>query len=130
MRLGEMLIERRLIAPEDLDRALEIQQERGEKLGKILVDLGFIAQRDVLAALSDQIAVPLVPIEGPPAVSPETERLSPRFLRQFRCLPIALQDSTVTLAMADPLDFETIAAVRTSTGLRVLPALAPEHEIV
>src|SRR5690349_12508468 len=129
MRLGEMLIARQQITQEDLDRALELQKERGEKLGKILVDLGFIAQRDVLAALSDQISVPLVAIEGPPAVSPETEKLSPRFLRQFRCIPVALQDSTVTLAMADPLDFETIAVVRTSTGLRVQPALAPEQEI-
>src|SRR6266446_4853003 len=82
VRLGEMLLERHLIEREDLDRALEIQKERGDKLGKILVDLGFIAMRDVLAALSDQLSVPLVVIDGPPAVSPETERLSPRFLRQ------------------------------------------------
>ena len=130
MRLGEMLIARQQITQEDLDRALELQKERGEKLGKILVDLGFIAHRDVLSALSDQIGVPLVAIEGPPAVSPETEKVSARFLRQFRCFPVALQDSTVTLAMGDPLDFETIAAVRAFTGLRVEPALAPEQEII
>ncbi|HET8548384.1 MAG TPA: type II secretion system ATPase GspE [Bryobacteraceae bacterium] len=130
MRLGEMLVERQQITTEDLERALEIQKERGEKLGKILVDLGFISQRDVLAALSDQLGVPLVSIEGPPPVSPELERLSPRFLRQFRCMPLALNDSTVTLAMADPLDFETIAAVRSATGLRVQTAIAAEGEIV
>ena len=107
MRLGEILIERRLITQEDLDRALELQRERGDKLGKILVDLGFVAMRDVLAALAEQLQVPLLAIDGPPAVSPETETLSPRFLRQFRCLPVALHDHTVTLAMADPLDFET-----------------------
>ena len=83
MRLGELLIERQQITEEDLERALELQKERGEKLGKILVDLGFIAMRDVMAALSDQLNVPLVVIDGPPAVSPETEKLSPRFLRQF-----------------------------------------------
>ena len=117
MRLGEILIERRLITQEDLDRALELQRERGDKLGKILVDLGFVAQRDVLAALSEQLQVPLLAIEGPPAVSPETETLSPRFLRQFRCLPVALHDHTVTLAMADPLDFETRSTVASCTGL-------------
>ena len=130
MRLGEMLIERRQITEEDLERALELQKERGEKIGKILVDLGFIAARDVLAALSDQLGVPLVSITEPPAVSPETENLSPRFLRQFRCMPLALFDHTVRLAMADPLDFETISAVKTATGLRVEPALAPETEIL
>src|SRR5690349_25134669 len=119
MRLGEILIERKLITQEDLDRALELQKERGDKLGKTLVDMGFIAMRDVLAALSEQLDVPLVTIEGPPAVSTETEALSPRFLRQFRCMPVSRDDHTVTLAMADPLDVETVAAVRSCTGLKV-----------
>ncbi|HLJ18306.1 MAG TPA: type II secretion system ATPase GspE [Bryobacteraceae bacterium] len=130
MRLGEILIERKLITAEDLERALEIQKERGEKLGKILVDLGFIAMRDVLAALSDQLSIPLVTLEAQPAISPETETLSPRFLRQFRCLPVALEDHTVTLAMADPLDFETIAAVKSCTGLKVRTVLAAEQDVL
>jgi general secretion pathway protein E len=130
MRLGEMLIERKLISNEDLERALELQKERGDKLGKTLVDMGFVAMRDVLAALSDQLDVPLVSIEGPPAVSTETEALSPRFLRQFRCMPLSRDDHTVTLAMADPLDVETISAVRNCTGLKVSTVLAAEQEIL
>ena len=118
MRLGEMLIERRKIEPEDLERALELQRERGDKLGKILVDMGLIAQRDVLAALSDQLGVPLVTVDQPPPAAPEIEGLSHRFLRQCRAFPLALADSTLTLAMADPLDFETIAAVRAFSGSR------------
>ncbi len=130
MRLGEILIERKLITAEDLERALELQKERGDKIGKTLVDMGFIAMRDVLAALAEQWDVPLVSIEGPPAVSPETEALSPRFLRQFRCLPLSREDHTVTLAMADPLDVETIAQVRLCTGLKVNSVLAAEQEIL
>ena len=125
-----MLIERRLIEPEDLEKALEIQRERGDKIGKILVDLGFVAMRDVLAALSEQLEVPLAAIDGPPPATPETERLSPRFMRQSRFLPLALHDSTLTIAMADPLDFETQAAVRASTGLQVRVALAAEQDIL
>ena len=130
MRLGEILIERKLITEEDLTRALELQKERGDKIGKTLVDMGFIAMRDVLAALSDQLGVPLVSIEGPPAVSTETEALSPRFLRQFRCLPVGRDDHTVVLAMADPLDVETVSAVRSCTGLKVSTVLAAEQEIL
>jgi general secretion pathway protein E len=130
MRLGEILIERKLISAEDLERALELQKERGDKIGKTLVDMGFIAMRDVLAALAEQWDVPLVTIDGPPSVSPETEALAPRFLRQFRCLPLSRDDHTVTLAMADPLDVETIAAVRSCTGLKVKGVLAAEQEIL
>ncbi|HYI97776.1 MAG TPA: type II secretion system ATPase GspE [Bryobacteraceae bacterium] len=130
MKLGEMLLERQFVTAEDLQRALELQKERGEKIGKILIDAGYCSARDVMAVLAEQLRVPLATIEGPPPVSPETEKLSPRFLRQFRCLPIALQDSSVTVAMADPLDFETLAAIRTFTGLRVDPVLAFEQEIL
>jgi general secretion pathway protein E len=130
MRLGEILIQRKLITEEDLERALELQKERGDKIGKTLVDMGFIAMRDVLAALSEQLGVPLVSIDSPPYVSPETEALSPRFLRQFRCLPMSREDHTITLAMADTNDVETIAAVRNKTGLKISTVLAPEQEIV
>jgi general secretion pathway protein E len=131
MRLGEILIERKLITPDDLARALDIQKERGgEKLGKIMVDLGFVAMRDLLSALAAQLQVPVLALDGPPAVSPELETLAPRFLRQFHCIPVALHDHTVTLAMADPLDFETRNAVESSTGLTVLPGIALEQEIL
>lgn len=129
-RLGELLLSRNLITAEDIERALELQKERGDKIGKILVDLGYVAMRDVLAALSEQLQVPLVQLDGPPAISPETEKLAPRFLRQFRCLPYAIRDQTLTLAIADPLDLETIAAVQQCTGLIVQPALAGEQEIL
>jgi general secretion pathway protein E len=130
MRLGEMLIERRLIEPEDLERALEIQKERGEKIGQILVELGFIATRDVLTTLSEQLGVPLVTVDGPPPATPETEGLAPRFMRQCRFLPVSIEDSTLRIAMADPLDFETISAVRGFTGLKIEPVLAAEQEIL
>jgi general secretion pathway protein E len=129
-RLGEILITRRLIQPEDLERALELQKERGDKLGKILVDMGFIALRDVLAALSDQLALPLVTLDSPPPVAAELEGLSARFMRQCRFVPLAIQDSTLTLAMADPQDFDTIAAVRAFTGLQIETALASEQEVL
>ncbi len=125
-----MLMGRGLLSQDDLDRALELQKERGEKIGKVLIDLGFVAARDVLSTLSDQLGMPVVTFDERPATSPETENLPARFLRQFKCLPVAFHDHTVRLAMADPLDFETIAAVRSYTGLKVEPALAFEQEIL
>ena len=130
MRLGEMLIARGLIGDDELNQALELQKERGDKLGKILIDLGFVAQREILSALGEQLSVRVVTLDGPPPMTPETERLSARFLRQFRCIPAGFDDTSLALAMADPLDFETIAAVRHVTGLKITPLLASEQEIV
>jgi general secretion pathway protein E len=129
-RLGEILAAKGLIEAEDIERALEIQQERGDKIGKILVDLGFVSGKDVLAALSEQLGVPVVTLEGPPPAAPELASLAPRFMRQSRFLPYAVADSTLTVAIADPLDFETLGVVESFTGLRVSPALAPEQDIL
>ncbi len=128
--LGQLLIERGLIAAEDLDRALELQRERrGEKLGKILVDMGFVAQRDLLAALSEQLGLPIAQLAAP-ASAPELEGLSPRFLRQSCIFPVAITEGTLTLAMGDPLDFETINAVQSFSRLEVSPQLANEQDIL
>ncbi len=129
-RLGQILIRKGLLQAADLEKALELQRERGDKIGKILVDLGFVAQRDVLAALAEQLEVPLVSAQQFPAVSPELEGIAPRYMRQFKFLPVAIEDSTVTLAMADPLDFETVNTVRLFTKMSVRTAIAAEQEIL
>ncbi len=130
-RLGQILIRRGLLQPPDLEKALELQKERpGDKIGRILVDLGFVAQRDVLSALAEQMEIPLVSAQQFPAVSPELEGIAPRYMRQFKFLPIELEQSTVTIAMADPLDFETVNTVRMFTKLQVKTAIAAEQEIL
>ncbi len=128
--LGQIFIERGLIAAEDLERALELQRERrGEKLGKILMDMGYIAQRDLLLALSAQLGLPVAQLAAPPS-APELEGLSPRFLRQSLIFPVSIEEGSLTLAMADPLDFETINAVHTFSRLEVTPQLAGEQDIL
>jgi general secretion pathway protein E len=127
--LGQLLIDRGLIGNDDLDRALELQKERGDKLGKILVDMGFIAQRDLLLALSEQLGLTVAQIAAPPA-APELDGLSPRFLRQYSIFPLAIEEGTLTLAMADPLDFETINAVHSFCRLEITPQIASEQEIL
>ena len=106
-RIGEMLIEKGVLAKDDLDRALEIQKERGDKLGKILTDLGFVAPREVLLAISEQLDIPLVSAQDFPSVLPDLERITPRYMRQFHFVPLTLENGVLTLSMGDPLDFET-----------------------
>ena len=127
--LGQILIEKNLIDAEDLERGLEMQRERGDKLGKILVDMGYLAQRDLLTALSAQLNLPVAQLAAPPS-APELEGLSARFLRQAMALPLGIDGSTLTVAMADPLDFEVINALQTFCKLEVSPQLAAPQDIL
>ena len=74
LRLGEILIDRGKIEAEDLERALELQQERGDKIGKILVDMG--SSRSAMCSRRSPIrlGVPLVAVDGVPALGPGDRR--------------------------------------------------------
>ncbi len=130
LRLGERLIQKGLLDAPDLERALDLQKERGDKLGRILIDLGFVAPRDVLQTLAEQLEIALLTSDDFPAVLPELRGIAPRYMRQFRFLPVSREDSSVTVAMGDPLDFETLATIRNFTGLEVKTALAAEQDIL
>src|SRR2546425_5370368 len=90
--IGQLLRERGVISDEDLNNALSLQKERSDKLGRILVDLGYVAERDVLSVLSEQLKIEIFAGDYP-AVPIETSKLPMRFLRNFRALPVHLENN-------------------------------------
>jgi general secretion pathway protein E len=123
-RIGEILIERGKLDPANLERALRLQAESGERLGSLLVTLGLCAQRDVAEALASQLALPLVDASGYPEFPILEERVSARFLREARALPVREDETELGLAMADPTDAYTISAFEMVTGRAVRPMVA------
>ncbi len=128
-RLGEILIERGKLDAAGLDRALRLQQDSGEKLGVLLVTLGVVAQRDVSEALAEQLGLPLVEAASYPELPILEERVSARFLRESRALPLAEDESELALAMADPTDEYTVNAFEMVTGRKVRPQVAIPTEL-
>jgi general secretion pathway protein E len=129
MRLGEILIARGKLDAAGVERALRLQQETGEKLGTLLVTLGLCAQRDVSEALATQLELPLLDAGGYPEFPILEERVSPRFLREARALPVREDENELALAMADPTDEYTIGAFRMVTGRDVRPLVAIPSEL-
>ena len=129
MRLGEILIARGKLDAAGVERALRLQQESGERLGALLVTLGLCAQRDVSEALALQLGLPLLDTAGYPEFPILEERISARFLRESRALPVREDESELSLAMADPTDEYTIGAFRMVTGRDVKPLVAIPSEL-
>src|SRR5204863_5967413 len=127
--LGDILIERGKLDAQALERALRLQEGSGEKLGQLLVTLGLVAQRDVAEALAAQLALPLVDASGYPEFPILEERVSARFLRGSRALPVREDETELTLAMADPTDTYTISAFEMVTGRAVRPMVAIPTEL-
>ena len=128
-RIGEILIERGRLDAVGLDRGLRMQQETGEKIGTLLVTLGIVSQRDVAEALAAQLELPLVEAAGYPELPILEERISARFLREARALPLSEDEHEVALAMADPTDSYTITAFEMVTGRKVRPLVAIPTEL-
>ena len=128
-RIGEILIERGKLDQANLERALRLQGDSGERLGSLLVTLGLCAQRDVAEALSLQLEFPLVDANGYPEFPILEERVSARFLREARALPVREDESELALAMADPTDAYTIGAFEMVTGRTVRPLVAIPTEL-
>ena len=97
--------------------------------GALLVTLGLCSQRDVSEALAAQLGLPLVDAGGYPEFPVLEERISPRFLREARALPLKEDERELALAMADPTDSYTIGAFRMVTGRDVKPQVAIPSEL-
>jgi cellulose synthase/poly-beta-1,6-N-acetylglucosamine synthase-like glycosyltransferase len=118
-RIGEILVRRGLITEHDLSYALEVQSRTGSRIGEILYYEALVREGDLAAALADQLRVPLVDLEGMEP-SPEALELVPESLqREGRCVPLAVDDEVLYVAITDPLDDGTYEAIRELTELRI-----------
>jgi len=100
--LGQMLVEKGLISPQQLREALEAQKQSDLRIGEILVGLGYLDRRALYETLAQQLRVPFIDLEQAD-VDPNVAGLVPRDLAEkYQCIPIGRGDGTIRVAMAEP----------------------------
>jgi general secretion pathway protein E len=109
------------VSQDDLRKVRKFAVEKGERLDRMLVDLGFLSEDDLVPLLAKYFGVEVLPGEQIPDSPPAIDRLTVDYMRSVRILPVSVQDGTLVLAMADPGDSCTIDNVEFVTGLRVSP---------
>ena len=115
-RIGDLLIAAGHLQPNQLERALRVQAESGGRLGTLLVQLGFLAERDLAAALADILGLPLASPEQYSHAIDLGDRLSYEFLSHNQLLPLREQDDGIQVAMIDPSDRYLIDALQLALG--------------
>jgi len=128
-RLGEILIAKGRLQAADLDRALRVQAEGGGRIASILVRLGLVSEADVGEALSSQLGVPRVSAAEYPDAPLLEDRLSLRFLKQFKVVPLGKEEGMLRLAMADPTDDYAADAVALACGRPVQRCVGLPSEV-
>jgi type IV pilus assembly protein PilB len=100
-RLGDVLVARNIVLPEQLAGALNLQIESGRQLGSILVEQGLLDPRTLTEALAVQFGLPTVDLRG---VRPTTEALamvSAEIARRLRIVPLRVAGDTLDVAISD-----------------------------
>lgn len=118
-RLGDVLRANGKVEVDQIARALRLQRESGERIGELLVQLGFIAERDLAEALAELLGLPLVEGADYRAI-PVLSQISADFLQRARLIPVSEDHERVVVAMADPLDDFAAEAVRLAVGKDVV----------
>ncbi len=127
--LIELLLKNRIIAPEELQRAIEEQESKGGRLEWILVRMGCLEEEDLVSFLCNLCKVPFFKLSQFNLKADVIKLISAEHAKRYLIIPVHKDRSRLTLAMVDPSDMEVIEEVRSLTGLEIEPVGASETEI-
>ena len=127
--LGTLLLEEGIVTEEVLKTGLDIHQETGRPLGRVLVEENLVEERDLVRVLAKNIGIEFVDLdEG--AVDPAAAALIPEALaRRYAALPIGFEDDKLVIAMADPANVLAIDDIRAISGREVVLKVATRSDV-
>ncbi len=128
-RLGEILLEKKLITPPALEHALLEQKKSGDLLGRVLIRLGYISESQLLEGLAEHLQLPIVHMKQLSIDDQAIKKVPVRFAWHYRCMPVRLKGKRVTLAMSDPLQVRPIDDLKVHYGLEADIVLSTDAEI-
>ena len=102
IRIGDLLLQHKFISEIQLEQALEQQKKSGRKLGRVLVENGFVREVELLNLLADQLAIPFIDILQHDLIADVCRLLPETLARRYRALPLQDDETGLLLAMADP----------------------------
>ncbi|WP_111978320.1 GspE/PulE family protein [Algibacillus agarilyticus] len=118
-RLGDLLVDERIITEAQLMAALSAQKQTGRKLGAALIESGAITEQQLLTFLAQQLNVPFVDLSQK-RLDPNVVKLLPEVqARRYRAIVVEADDASAMVGMSDPADLSALDAL--------YPLLAPRE---
>ncbi len=120
-----------MISDEQLKTALKEQQKWGGRLGKILVELGFVTETSLAAVLAQQIELPVIDLDVVALDIRATQLVRLDLCERYGVFPTSVDDQTnvLCIATADPINLDHLRAIEFATQMRVSPLVATESAI-
>ena len=130
LRLGDLLVQAGLISDNQLQMALLEQKRSGAKLGRAVVDLGFISELKLLEALSRQLNIPYVDLRQFKLSEGLIQRLPEAVARRFRVILLVEEPDGLLVGMADPLDIYALDEIGRLLRQPLKPAVVREGDLL
>jgi len=126
----EILLKSKRLVSQQIDKALQIQKQKGAPLRRVLIEQGFISEDELLSLLSAQLYMPILHL-AKFKFDPDIIKLIPeRIARQYCLVPLSRMGNNLTVAMADPLNIFALDDLKTLTGCDINIVLSPQDEIL
>src|SRR5262245_2412545 len=124
-RLGDLLIEAKVITPQDLTDAIAGQRRTGQLLGATLLRMGVVTEEVLMRQLQQQLGLPLLDLAEVTVDEQALTLVREELARKYVALPIEVEGrSSLTVAMADPLNVAALEDLRFQSGMFIKPVLA------
>lgn len=128
-KLISIFIDKKLLKKENLDKALEVQREKGGSLSDILVDLGYISRNDLMIALSHELGIPPIKLSRYKIDPNVIKLISKKIAKRYQIIPISKMSNTLVVAMVDPLNIFAIDDIKAITGFNISPIITADGDI-
>jgi MSHA biogenesis protein MshE len=127
--LGELLVKKQIITADQLQIALGVQKKSGEKIGKILIDLGFVPEKIFLQLLAEQLQIPFIELSRYELKHDFSRQLPESYARQFHVILLAEDQNGFLVGMEDPLDVFAIDEIALALKRPVTAVLVSHGEL-
>jgi len=126
----EILLKSKRLKKEQIEKALQIQKQKGIPLRNALVEQGFISEEELLSLLSNQLYIPILHLTKY-KFNLEIIKLIPEHIaRQYCLIPLSRMGNSLTVAMADPLNIFALDDLKMLTGCNIDIVLSSQDEIL
>jgi MSHA biogenesis protein MshE len=130
VRLGEILVQQKLLTPEQLKLALEEQKRSGRKLGRVFIEQGFVTEEEISEALAKQLQIPYINLKYYNIKAGVTQKLPETQARRFRALVLEDNPKAFKVGMADPTDINAYDEIARILKREIEVAVVTETQLL
>jgi len=125
-----MLVKKKSIKLEELKAALNEQQKTGKMLGQVLVQMGFVTEKEMLRVLAEQQGMRFLDLRKVKIDGKVIKKVPLKLIRKYKIMPISIEGNTLTVAVSNPFDMWLVHDIETNLGYEVEEVLAASIDIL